>query len=272
MEVSGESDEAKSPYINSTAASISWKKRIELQAVVQKYTTHSISSTINLPADASEELIGNIYMEAWKSGLKGITVYRDGSRTGVLLAESEEKNADQQIPDRPQQLEAEVIRFRNQDEKWIAVIGLMNNKPYEIFTGKDDASFRIPGTVHKGWIVRKNDPVKRYDFQYEENGKRINVEGLSRSFNAEFWNYAKLISGVLRYGMPLTQVIGLIAGLHLVPDSINTWKSGVERALRKFIPDGTLSGRICPECNSPQGLIYEESCVKCRDCGYSECG
>ncbi|MEO8149481.1 MAG: adenosylcobalamin-dependent ribonucleoside-diphosphate reductase [Bacteroidia bacterium] len=283
MEVTGEKDINKSPYFGATATQISWHKRIQLQAVVQKYTTHSISSTINLAKDVSEEQVGKIYLEAWKKGLKGITVYRDGSRSGVLVANEEKKNTskagaiiESEAPERPLILEAAVVRFQNAEEKWIAYVGLLNNKPYEIFTGKAQDAFSIPEWVEKGWIIKnKNGNGKsRYDFQYmDAEGYRVTIEGLSRSFNKEYWNYAKLISGVLRYGMPLPQVVHLIEDLHLMSENINTWKTGVERALKKFIPDGTIAvDRLCSECGDAEGLIYEEGCLKCKSCGQSKCG
>ncbi len=280
METTGETDITKSPFHGSTASEIDWKKRIELQAVVQKYTTHSISSTINLANDVSEDKVGQIYFEAWKNGLKGITVYRDGSRTGVLVAVEKKSETNEiketQPPKRPKVLEAEIVRFMNHNEKWIAVVGILNGKPYEIFTGCAEESFDIPKWVEKGWIIKNSmeDGRKRYDFQFmDKEGYRVTIEGLSRSFNKEYWNYAKLISGVLRHGMPLPHVVGLIENLHLYNETINTWKTGVERALKKFIPDGTKAvDRKCNECGSPDGLIYEEGCVKCKNCGSSKCG
>lgn len=283
MEASDQNDISKSPYSGSTAAEIDWAKRIELQAIVQKYVTHSISSTINLSAEVTEETVADIYLEAWRKGLKGITVYRDGSRSGVLVSdEAAEKAKDPKdiietpAPERPPVLEADIIRFQNHNEKWIAVIGLLNNKPYEIFTGKAEDSFLIPGYVEKGWVIKnkQKDSKSRYDFQYyDKDGYRVTIEGLSRSFNKEYWNYAKLISGVLRHGMPLPQVVDLIENLNLYNDNINTWRNGVERALKKFIPNGTQAvDKTCRECGDPEGVIYEEGCLKCKSCGHSKCG
>ena len=286
MEVTGEQDLSKSPYYGSTAAEIDWVNRIALQAVVQKYTTHSISSTINLAADTLLDKVGGIYMEAWKRGLKGITVYRDGSRSGVLVAadnkEKERENKTATVvletapPKRPPVLEADVIRFMNHNEKWIAVIGILNNKPYEIFTGKVDDSFIIPNWVEKGWVLKNKTETgkKRYDFQFlDKAGYKVTLEGLSRSFDKEYWNYAKLISGILRHGMPLPHVVNIVSNLNLYNDTINTWKNGVERALKKFIPNGTSAvDHKCAECGDPDGLIYEEGCLKCKSCGSAKCG
>lgn len=281
MELTGNSDIEKSPYFGSTASEIDWKKRILLQSIVQKYTTHSISSTINLASDVQENLVAEIYFDAWIKGLKGITVYRDGSRSGVLISETERKISlgkiiESEAPHRPPVLEASVVRFQNNDEKWIAYVGLLEHQPYEIFTGKAEDAFSIPYWVEKGWIIKnKNGQGKsRYDFQYVDGeGFKVTIEGLSRSFDKEYWNYAKLLSGVLRHGMPLTRVVNLIENLHLSSDNINSWKSGVERALKKFIPDGTIAvDRICPECYDSHGLIYEEGCLKCKNCGHSLCG
>ena len=283
MEATGETDITKSPYSGSTASEIDWKKRVELQAVVQKYTTHSISSTINLASDVKMEKVGDIYLEAWKKGLKGITVYRDGSRSGVLVANDEKKKSkksdtiiETRPPKRPRILDADVIRFNNQNEKWIAVVGIMNGRPYEVFTGKAEDSFYIPAWVEKGWVIKNStdDGKKRYDFQFvDKEGYKGTIEGLSRAFNKEFWNYAKLISGVLRHGMPLPHVVNLIENLHFISDNINTWKSGVIRALKKFIPNGTeAADKKCGECGDPEGLIYEEGCLKCKSCGHSKCG
>jgi len=280
MEITNEKDISQSPYHGSTAAEIDWLKRIELQSVVQKYVTHSISSTINLPSNASVEQVGTIYMEAWKHGLKGITVYRDGARSGVLLAEGEaskvkgQENMKSEVLSRPKELNADVIRFKNFDENWIAVIGLLNEKPYEIFTGKEDVTFFVPSAIERGTVVKnKINDESHYDFNYvDENGKIKIIEGLSRSFNPEYWNYAKLISGVLRHGMPLIQVIDLVGNLKLYSDNINTWKSGVTRALKRYVKNGTTpEDRKCPSCGDPDGLIFEEGCLKCKSCGYSVC-
>lgn len=282
MDATGEKDISKSPYNGATAAEIDWLKRVKIQSIVQKYTTHSISSTINLPSDATKEKVGEIYFEAWKQGLKGITVYREGSRSGVLIS-TDKKKEDKKNAEligvfaakRPDKIEAEVVRFTNLTEKWIAFVGLINDKPYEIFTGKSEDSFVIPDDVQKGWIIKNviNKGEKRYDFQYSNKvGKPIMVEGLSRTFNKEYWNYAKLISGALRCGMPIAQVVTLVDHLNLNDETINTWKHGVERALKKYIPIGTpVEDRVCPNCGDPNGLVYQEGCTKCRSCGYSEC-
>ena len=283
MDITGETDITKSPYAGSTAPEIDWNKRVEMQAVVQKYVTHSISSTINLPNDVSLEKVSAIYMDSWKQGLKGITVYRDGSRSGVLVAVDDKKDSvlentefkETRAPSRPKKLDAKVVRFQNNKEKWIAVVGLMNGRPYEIFTGKTEDVFVVPQAVEYGWVIktRKEDGRTQYDFQYEDReGYKITMGGLSRSFDKEFWNYAKLISGVLRHGMPLHYVVDLIGKMNLYDDNINTWKSGVVRALKTFIPNGTkVSDNICGECGD-EGLVYEEGCLKCMSCGYSKCG
>jgi len=283
MEVTKESDITKSPYAGSTAPEIDWIKRVEMQAVVQKYVTHSISSTINLPNDVTLEKVSEIYMHSWKKGLKGITVYRDGSRSGVLISADEGKNnvlentefKETTAPSRPKKLDAKVVRFQNNKEKWIAVVGLLNGRPYEIFTGKTEDVFVVPQAVEYGWVI-KNRVAKdktQYDFQYEDKeGYKVTMGGLSRSFEKEFWNYAKLISGVLRHGMPLHYVVELISKMNLYDDNINTWKSGVVRALKTFIPDGTeVNDNLCIEC-STEGLVYEEGCLKCVNCGYTKCG
>lgn len=283
MEITGSNDISRSPYFGNTAAEINWKKRIQLQSIVQKYTTHSISSTINLASDVTPDYVGSIYMESWKMGLKGITVYRDGSRSGVLIADQEQERSAKKVnieetltPSRPKILEATVVRFNNSDEKWIAYVGLLEGRPYEIFTGKAEDAFSIPAWVDKGWVIKNSLPKSksRYDFQYlDKEGYRVTIEGLSRSFNKEFWNYAKLISGVLRYKMPLPQVVQLIEDLHLYNEHINTWKAGVVRALKAFIPDGSAAAdRMCLECGDPKGLVYEEGCLKCTSCGHSKCG
>ena len=284
MEVTGETDITKSPYAGSTAPEIDWDKRVTMQAVVQKYVTHSISSTINLPNDVSLEKVSDIYMDSWKQGLKGITVYRDGSRSGVLVAADDKKGNDvlentefkeTRAPSRPKRLDAKVVRFQNNKEKWIAVVGLLNGRPYEIFTGKTEDVFNMPAAIEYGWVIknRREDGSSQYDFQYaDKEGYKVTMGGLSRSFDKEFWNYAKLISGVLRHGMPLHYVVDLIGTMNLYDENINTWKSGVVRALKTFIADGTkVSDYTCRECGD-EGLVYEEGCLKCVSCGYSKCG
>ena len=280
MQITGKSDISKSPYAGSTAPEIDWKKRIEIQAVTQKYVTHSISSTINLANDVSIEQVGDIYLESWEKGLKGITVYRDGSRDGVLISNQEKKEGPQTIthtipPKRPQKIEADILRFQNNHEKWIAVIGLIDGIPYEIFTGRAEDSFFLPNWVEKGYIIKnkKEDGSSRYDFQYcDKEQYKVTIEGLSRSFDKECWNYAKLISGVLRHGMPLPYVVDLVTNLDLHHDNINTWKAGVGRALKRYIEDGTKAAdHCCPECGDLDGLIYEEGCLKCKSCGHSKC-
>ena len=282
MEISGEKDMDKSPYAGATAPEIDWKKRIEMQALVQKYTTHSISSTINLPSDVSVQKVSDIYVEAWKKGLKGITVYRDGSRSGILISDDKkedkkEENKNTIFPEkRPKKLEADIVRFMNKSEAWLAVVGLIDGIPYEIFTGKMEDVFNLPDWVEKGWVIKNKDEKgkSRYDFQFiDKQGYRITIEGLSRSFDKEYWNYAKLISGVLRHGMPMHEVVKLIEGLNLYDDFINTWKNGVARALKRYIPDGTKpQDKKCPQCGDPDGLVYEEGCLVCKSCGYSKCG
>jgi ribonucleoside-diphosphate reductase alpha chain len=283
MEITGETDITKSPYAGSTAPEIDWNKRVTMQAVVQKYVTHSISSTINLPNDVSLEKVSDIYLASWKLGLKGITVYRDGSRSGVLIAVDDKKDdvlentefKETRAPSRPKRLDAKVVRFQNNKEKWIAVVGLLNGRPYEIFTGKTEDVFNMPSAVEYGWVIknRREDGSSQYDFQYEDKeGYKVTMGGLSRSFDKEFWNYAKLISGVLRHGMPLHYVVDLIGKMNLYDANINTWKSGVVRALKTFIADGTkVSDHTCRECGD-EGLVYEEGCLKCVSCGYSKCG
>ncbi len=287
MDISGETDPDKSPYAGATAPEIDWHKRIELQALVQKYTTHSISSTINLPNDVAEDVVGDIYMESWQKGLKGITVYRDGSRSGILVADDKDKKKDKSpeagyqqktgvFPKRPKTIEAAIVRFHNESEKWLAVVGLIEGRPYEIFTGKMKDAFNLPSYVDKGWVIksRNKEGVARYDFQYvDKEGYKITIEGLSRSFDKEYWNYAKLISGVLRHGMPMPYVVDLINNLNLYDDHINTWKNGVSRALKRFVPEGAeAADKRCPECGDPEGLIYSEGCLKCKSCGHSKCG
>lgn len=284
MQVTGKSDPAESPYHGATANDIDWHKRIRMQSVVQKYTTHSISSTINLPSTATVDEVGGIYLEAWHHGLKGITVYRDGSRSGVLVATDNTGAASTQGADqpahhlpRPETLEADVLRFNNETEPWIAVVGLLDGRPYEIFTGKANGGFELPRWVSKGWVVKRRDEVRgtnRYDLEYaDDEGYRVTVQGLSRTFNKEFWNYAILISGMLRQGMPVPQVVDVVANLNLYDSTLNTWKNGVVRALSRYIPDGTQAlGRKCQECGDKDGLYYEEGCLKCRSCGGTKCG
>ena len=272
----------KSPFFKATANDVDWVAKVKMQGAVQKWVDHSISVTVNVPNDTKEELIGTIYETAWKYGCKGMTVYRDGSRAGVLVNnEPKEKKEDHnefretKAPHRPERLEAEIVRFQNEYEKWIAVVGLLNGRPYEIFTGLAE-DFWIPTWVQKGWIfkTRPDGVSSRYDFQFEDRqGYIITIEGLSRSFTKEYWNYAKLISGILRHGMPLPFVVNIISKLHFEVDSINTWKNGVERALKKFIPDGTKAAeRACPKCSDQNGLVYQEGCLVCKSCGYSKCG
>ena len=282
MNTTGKTDVALSPYAGATAPEIDWKKRVEMQALVQKYTTHSISSTINLASDVSIDLVGDIYVDSWQKGLKGITVYRDGSRSGILVSTNDKTkeetitSTETLIAKRPDKIEAEIVRFHNETEKWLAVIGLVDGRPYEIFTGKMKDAFNLPQWVEKGWVIknRNEDGFSRYDFQYiDTEGYKITIEGLSRSFDKEFWNYAKLISGVLRHGMPIPYVVDLVQNLNLYDDHINTWKNGVARALKRFVPEGTEAlDKKCSNCNDPEGLIFEEGCLKCKSCGYSKCG
>ncbi|MDH3323060.1 MAG: adenosylcobalamin-dependent ribonucleoside-diphosphate reductase [Flavobacteriaceae bacterium] len=284
MDATGETDINKSPYAGATAPEIDWEKRVEMQALVQKYTTHSISSTINLASDVSQDLVGDIYMESWKQGLKGITVYRDGSRSGILIAEDSKKKKEElkdfkkasQFIKRPKKIEAEIVRFHNDSEKWLAVVGLIDKQPYEIFTGKMEDSFNLPNWLEKGWVIKNRDEngEARYDFQYvDKEGYKTTIEGLSRSFDKEFWNYAKLISGILRHGMPMPYVVDLIQNLNMYDDHINTWKNGVTRALKRYVPEGSAAAdKKCGECGDPEGLIYSEGCLKCVSCGHSKCG
>ena len=283
MEVTGKTDYKESPYNGATAPEIDWVKRIEMQALVQKYTTHSISSTINLASDVSVETVGDIYIESWKKGLKGITVYRDGSRSGILVSNDDKKKknnegcyADTIFPKRPKKIEAKVVRFQNDYDKWVAVVGVINNRPYEVFTGKIEDAFILPAWLDKGWVIKNRDEngKSRYDFQFlDKQGYKVTLEGLSRTFDKEYWNYAKLISGVLRHGMPIQYVVDLINNLNLYDENINTWKNGIARTLKQFVTDGTQAvDKKCPECGDPEGLIYEEGCLKCKNCGHSKCG
>jgi len=269
----------QSPYYKATSNDIDWLAKVKMQGKMQKWVDHSISVTVNLPNDATEDLVADVYKTAWESGCKGVTVYRDGSRSGVLVST---KDGDPKTPAlkkrvRPDSLEAEVIRFKNGAEQWIALVGLLNNQPYEIFTGLIDEDTRsIPKSVTMGFIVKEKNEAgnSRYDFQFVDRyGYKNTIGGISHMFNKEYWNYAKLISGVLRNGMPITDVVNLIAGLQLDNEAINNWKNGVERALKRYIPDGTIddSGRKCEKCNSHE-LVYQEGCLTCKACGYSKCG
>ena len=280
---------AKSPYYKATANDVDWLMKVRMQGAIQKWVDHSISVTINLPNNVDEQLVNRLYVEAWKSGCKGCTVYRDGSRSGVMIAvEKKDKKKDEQEKKhtceppqvtevRPKELVCDVVRFQNNKEKWVAFVGLLDGYPYEIFTGlqDDDEGISLPKTITKGKIIKKVDEngKKRYDFQFEnKRGYKTTVEGLSEKFNPEYWNYAKLISGVLRYRMPLTNVIKLVGSLQMDSESINTWKIGVERALKKYIADGTeAKGQKCPVCGQ-ETLVYQEGCLICKNCGASRCG
>lgn len=273
----------KSPYYKATSNDVDWLSKVSMQGAIQKWVDHSISVTINLPNDATEELVGDLYLKAWEVGCKGVTVYRDGSRSGVLLSNDEEKEEKHQelltvFPTkRPEVLEADVVRFQNSKEKWIAFIGLIDDKPYEIFTGlaDDEDGILIPRWVVNGLIIksRNEDGSSRYDFQYQnKRGYKTTIEGLSHKFNPEFWNYAKLISSTLRHGMPIDKIVDLINSLQLDSESINTWKNGVVRALKRYVADGThAKGHVCDSCKS-ENLIYQEGCLTCKDCGSSKCG
>lgn len=269
---------AKSPYHKATSADIDWVAKVKMQGSIQKWVDHSISVTVNLPNNVSEKLVADVYKTAWEVGCKGVTVYRDGSRTGVLVAAKDEKKPTLGPKKRPKSLEADVIRFLNGREHWIALIGKTNGVPYEIFTGLvDEDSRSIPKGVEKGFIVKEKDintGKSRYDFHFiDKYGYTNIIGGISHMFNKEYWNYAKLISGVLRHGMPIVDVINLINGLQLDSEAINTWKNGVERSLKRYIPDGTKddTGKKCPKCQSDD-LIYQEGCLVCKNCGYSKCG
>lgn len=275
----------QSPYYKATANDVDWREKVRMQGSIQKWVDHSISVTINLPNDVSEELVNELYVEAWRSGCKGCTVYRDGSRAGVLIATSDKKDNKKECnceppvvtEVRPKSLDCDVVRFQNNKEKWVAFVGLLDGYPYEIFTGvlDDEDGIALPKTVVKGHIIKSIDDEgnKRYDFQFENRrGYKTTIEGLSEKFNKEYWNYAKLISGVLRYRMPLTNVIKLVNQLSLGNENINTWKNGVERALKKYIQDGTeAKGQKCPVCGH-ESLVYQEGCLICKDCGASRCG
>jgi len=268
---------AKSPYHKATSNDIDWLSKVRMQGEIQKWVDHSISVTINLPEEATEELVNKLYFTAWESGCKGVTVYRDGSRSGVLLS-TKDKVRDGIFPTkRPEILEADIVRLQNNKDKWIAFIGKIDNKPYEIFTGlaDDEDGLLLPRSVTEGWIIKSRDEmgVSRYDFQYRNSrGYKTTIEGLSYKFNPIFWNYAKLISSVLRHGMPINKVVELVTSLQFDVESINTWKNGVARALKKYIPNGTaVEDAKCEGCGSAN-VIYQEGCLICQDCGSSKCG
>ena len=283
---------ARSPYYKATANDVDWLMKVKMQGAIQKWVDHSISVTVNLPNDVDEALVNKLYVEAWRSGCKGCTIYRDGSRSGVMIAVSKKDKKDDKKEEkterrpcsppevtevRPQVLDCDVVRFQNNKEKWVAFVGLLNGYPYEIFTGlqDDEEGIVLPNTVSKGKIIKQTDETgkSRYDFQFEnKRGYKTTVEGLSEKFNPEYWNYAKLISGVLRYRMPIDHVIKLVSSLQLKSESINTWKNGVERALKKYITDGTeAKGQKCPQCGQ-ETLVYQEGCLICKNCGASRCG
>ena len=276
---------AKSPYHKATANEIDWVQKVKMQGEIQKWVDHSISVTVNVPENISVKKVDEIYRTAWESGCKGMTIYREGSRSGVLVSADDKKKKakdaqqprfmENHSPKRPKRLEAEIVRFKNDNKEWIAVVGLMDGRPYEIFTGEAEDTFRLPRTYRKCWVVKVKDKRKkqsRYDLHLiDKDGYKMIYEGLSRSFNKEYWNYAKLISGVLRHGMPLPSVIELISGLHMDNETINTWKNGVIRALKRFIPDGTKVKDACPKCQQEGVLEYKEGCLTCASCGYSKC-
>lgn len=273
----------KSPYYKATSNDVDWLQKVKLQGSVQKWVDHSISVTVNLPNDVSEELVDELYVTAWEEGCKGVTVYRDGSRSGVLVAADSKENDEEtganagSFPTkRPQVLEAEIVKFQNNKEKWVAFVGLIDGKPYEIFTGlaDDEEGLLLPRWVNEGLIIKNRDEngISRYDFQFQnQRGYKTTIEGLSHKFDPEFWNYAKLISGVLRHGMPIDKVVDLINQMELDSESINTWKAGVARALKRYIPDGTETDKKCESCGSDQ-VIYQEGCLICKSCGSSKCG
>jgi len=269
---------AKSPYFKATSNDVDWVAKVKMQGQIQKWVDHSISVTINLPSDVDEELVGELYFTAWESGCKGVTVYRDGSRSGVLLSAKDKGDKKGVFPTkRPEVLEADVVRFQNSKDKWIAFIGLIDEKPYEIFTGlaDDEDGILLPRSVTRGRIIKNRDEngIARYDFQYiNKRGYKTTIEGLSYKFNPIFWNYAKLTSSVLRHGMPIEKVVDLVTSLQFDIDTINTWKNGVARALKKYIPNGTfVDGATCGSCGS-ENVVYQEGCLICKDCGSSKCG
>ena len=267
----------KSPYYLATSQDIDWVNKVRMQGAIQKWVDHSISVTVNIPKETTKEMVSTIYQTAWESGCKGCTIYRDGSRDGVLISNNDSKKTSESsfrettAPKRPKKLEADIVRFQNDKESWIAVVGIYQGHPYEIFTGKAE-SFLLPNWVEKGWVIRvKEDNKARYDFQFlDKDGYKVTIEGLSRLFNKEFWNYAKLISGILRHGMPLPNVVDLVSKLNFDIDSITTWKNGVARALKRYITDGTETGEVCPECGGK--IIYTGGCKECSNkCGWSKC-
>lgn len=283
---------ARSPYYKATANDVDWLMKVKMQGAIQKWVDHSISVTVNLPNSVDEALVNQLYQEAWRSGCKGCTIYRDGSRSGVMVSVSKKdgKKASAQPTEemppckhpevtevRPKVLDCDVVRFQNNKEKWLAFVGLLDGYPYEIFTGlqDDDEGIMLPKSVVKGKIIKQvnEDGTKRYDFQFEnKRGYKTTVEGLNEKFNPEYWNYAKLISGVLRYRMPIDHVIKLVGQLQLDDESINTWKNGVERALKKYVSNGTKAkGQKCPNCGG-ETLVYQEGCLICTNCGASRCG
>jgi ribonucleoside-diphosphate reductase alpha chain len=268
---------SKSPYAKATSNDIDWMAKVKMQGQIQKWVDHSISVTINLPEDATEELVGKLFFSAWENGCKGVTVYREGSRSGVLISTKDKKKEGVFPTKRPEVLEADIVRFQNNKEKWIAFIGLIDGRPYEIFTGlaDDEDGILLPRSVTDGWIIKNRDEngVSRYDFQYCNNrGYKTTIEGLSFKFNPIFWNYAKLISSVLRHSMPIQKIVELITSLQFDVESINTWKNGVARALKKFIPNGTTAEDAkCEGCGS-DNVVYQEGCLICKDCGSSKCG
>jgi ribonucleoside-diphosphate reductase alpha chain len=265
----------KSPYNKATANNINWVNKVKMQGAIQKWVDHSISVTVNIPKETSEEVVAQIYQTAWESGCKGMTIYRDGSRDGVLVSHNTKESTsftETKAPKRPKKLDAEIIRFQNDKEKWIAVVGLYEGRPYEIFSGKAE-SLLLPPTVDKGWVIRvkEGSMPARYDFQFlDSDGYKHTIEGLSRMFKPEYWNYAKLISGILRHGMPIQNVIELVSKLTLDTDTINTWKNGIARALKRYVKDGTVvEGEKCPQCGD--AVIYTGGCKQCASCGWSKC-
>ena len=266
----------KSPYYKATSADIDWVNKVKMQGAIQKWVDHSISVTVNIPKETSKEIVREIYETAWKSGCKGCTIYRDGSRHGVLVSNDEQgaqQFAETKAPKRPKKLEAEIIRFKNNREDWIAVVGMYEGRPYEIFTGRA-TNFLLPQNVEKGWVIRVKEQGyehARYDFQFlDPDGYKVTVEGLSRTFKQEYWNYAKLISGILRHGMPIPNVVDLIEKLNFDEDTITTWKNGVARALRRYIKDGTTTDEVCPDCGQ-KTVVYSGGCKHCTSCGWSKC-